>query len=79
MIFKELLNKQNSELIISLKRILIFGRKPGDNNKSGDVNCKITLYQNGFQVDNGPFREYNTPENQEFMKDLNKGYFCVKL
>ena len=43
--------------------------------KPGELNCKITLYQNGFTVDDGPFREYNTPENQEFMKEMNKGFF----
>ena len=36
-----------------------------------DQEVRITLYQNGFQVDGGEFREYDTPENKEFMKELN--------
>jgi UBX domain-containing protein 1 len=35
---------------------------------------RIKLYQNGFVVDDGPFRPYDTPENKEFMKELNEGY-----
>lgn len=38
-----------------------------------ETNCKITLFKNGFSVDGGPFRDYNLPENQDFMKELNKG------
>ena len=29
---------------------------------------------NGFQVDDGELRSYDTEENKEFMKDLNEGY-----
>ena len=35
---------------------------------------KITLYSNGFIVDGGDFRPYNTEENKQFMKELNEGY-----
>jgi len=36
---------------------------------------KITLYSNGFVVGtDGPFRDYEAPENKEFMKELNDGY-----
>lgn len=41
--------------------------------KGERTNCKITLYQNGFQVDDGPFRDYNEPESKKFMAELNKG------
>ena len=34
----------------------------------------ITLYSNGFQVDEGPFRPYEAEENKVFMKELNEGY-----
>ena len=40
---------------------------------------RITLYQNGFTVDKGEFREYDTPENKEFMSELNKGYVPKEL
>ena len=32
------------------------------------------MYANGFIVDEGPFRDYNSPENVQFMKELNEGY-----
>ena len=35
---------------------------------------KITLYSNGFIVADGPFRQYDAPENKQFMKELNEGY-----
>jgi len=38
------------------------------------TDLKITLWQNGFQVDGGEFRDYEAPENQQFMKELNEGY-----
>ena len=44
-----------------------------------DTEVRITLYQNGFTVDGGPFREYDTPENKEFMKELNEGYVPKEL
>lgn len=40
---------------------------------------KITLYQNGFTIDDGTFRDYNAPENKEFMKELNEGYVPKEL
>jgi hypothetical protein len=33
--------------------------------------CKITLYKNGFVIDEGEFNDYNEPKNKEFMKRLN--------
>ena len=44
-----------------------------------DTEIKITLYQNGFQVENGEFRDYNSPESQAFMKELNEGYVPKEL
>jgi hypothetical protein len=31
---------------------------------------KITLYQNGFLLNDGELRDYESPENKEFMKVL---------
>ena len=40
---------------------------------SGSGNSRtITLYSNGFQVDDGPLREPNTPENRKFLEELLK-------
>lgn len=52
------------------------GQEHANEGKGGapKTELKITLYSNGFQIDDGPLREYNIPENQQFMKELNKGY-----
>jgi UBX domain-containing protein 1 len=34
---------------------------------------KITLYSNGFTVNNGEFRDYEDPANKTFMKELKDG------
>ena len=39
-----------------------------------ETNCTITLYSNGFIVNDGSFRDYNDPTNKKFMEDINKGY-----
>lgn len=52
--------------------------KPGDGNKP-DTEIRITLYSNGFTVDGGEFRDYNTEENKAFMKELHKGYVPEEL
>ena len=44
-----------------------------------DTEVRITLYQNGFTVDGGEFREYDTPQNKAFMKELNEGYVPEEL
>ena len=43
------------------------------------TDCKITLYANGFKVDDGEFREYSDPANAEFMKDIKAGYVPKEL
>ena len=40
---------------------------------SGATSLKITLYANGFVVGDGAFRNYEAPENQQFMKELKEG------
>jgi len=42
-------------------------------------NCKITLYRNGFTIDDGQFRDYNDPANKKFMAELNKGVVPEEL
>ena len=32
-----------------------------------DIKVKITLWKNGFSVDEGEFRDYNAPGSKEFM------------
>lgn len=33
----------------------------------------ITMYRNGFVVDDGPFRPLEDPENVRFLRDINSG------
>ena len=56
--------------------------KTGGAAKEGDPkdDVKITLWKNGFQVgEDGPIREYDTPENKQFMQDLNNGRLPMEL
>lgn len=34
----------------------------------------LTFYKNGFQVDEGPLREYSDPANQQFLREVESGY-----
>jgi UBX domain-containing protein 1 len=34
---------------------------------------KITLYRNGFTINDGPLRDLTAPENIAFIKDLERG------
>ena len=37
-------------------------------------NITITFYRQGFVVDDGPLRKYDSPENAAFLKDIDNGY-----
>jgi len=43
------------------------------NNKSKLVTRVLTLYQDGFTVDDGPLRRYDDPKNKPFLDDVNRG------
>ena len=55
----------------------------GDNNSAAgpsssaeeeqEITITITLWKNGFSVDDGELRDYNTPENKQLMEQLNLG------
>ena len=51
-------------------------RRGGDKEegKGPDVTLKIEVFANGFRVDEGEFRPYETDENKKFLKELNEGY-----
>ncbi|ELP93764.1 NSFL1 cofactor p47, putative [Entamoeba invadens IP1] len=49
------------------------GNKYHDAGK-GDFVLNVTMYQNGFVVNDGPLREYNTPENKKFIDDVKEGF-----
>lgn len=40
---------------------------------ANELKIKVTLFANGFIVDDGPFRDYQAPENQRFMAQMNEG------
>lgn len=46
---------------------------------SPEKTATITLYQNGFQVNDEPFRSYEGDENKKFMKELNDGVVPTEL
>jgi len=41
--------------------------------------CKITLYKQGFTINDGPIRFYSDPTNQKFMADLKNGHVPAEL
>jgi len=45
-------------------------QEPG---RKADTNCKITLYSNGFTMNDGPFRAFSDPNNQQFIESLKNG------
>lgn len=44
-----------------------------------DVKVKITFYKNGFIVNDGPLRDYNDPDNNEFLNDISRGVVPQEL
>ena len=48
------------------------GQKP-------ETNCKITLYSNGFTMNDGPFRKFDDPVNQQFIDSLKNGYLKIPV
>jgi UBX domain-containing protein 1 len=45
---------------------------PGSKPEKNEVTIKLTLYSNGFTVNDGPFRNYTDPQNQAFMSQINQ-------
>ena len=50
-----------------------------DEKGAPDKDVRITLFQNGFKVDGGDLRDYNTEENKAFISELHKGYIPKEL
>lgn len=40
---------------------------------------KITLYKNGFTVDDGPLRDLESPENRKFVQALVSGFIPAEV
>lgn len=54
-----------------------------DNDEEGykqqDNKIKLTVYKNGFKIDDGTFRPSTDPANQKFMDEVNKGFIPQEL
>jgi hypothetical protein len=44
-----------------------------------DLVLKISLYSNGFRVDDGDLRDYKSEDGQKFMKELNEGHIPEEI
>jgi UBX domain-containing protein 1 len=61
------------------------GMKAGATHADGDApvegggGCVITLYSNGFVVDDGPFRSLDDPANKQFIQEMNRGFVPSEL
>lgn len=44
-------------------------------NQSGatEVSTRVTLYRNGFTVDDGPLRDFTSPANASFLRAIEQG------
>ncbi|CAM9323515.1 unnamed protein product [Heterosigma akashiwo] len=54
----------------------IFNRAAGPQDAAGGEaanSVTITMYQDGFTIDDGPFRSLDDPENQPFLRDMARG------
>lgn len=50
-----------------------------DGYKKTKNQIKLTVWKNGFQIDDGEFRGLDDPENQKFMEEVDKGYIPQEL
>lgn len=51
----------------------------GDTDESKAPSTTITFWSNGFQVDDGPFRDSEEPANKAFLAEVEKGYVPREL
>ena len=51
------------------------GEGPG----SEGIQLKITLYENGFTVDGGELRDYESDKNKKFIKEMSEGFVPQEL
>lgn len=49
------------------------GDAAGDSQPREQLSRKITMYRNGFRVDDGPLRDLTSPESLEFIASLERG------
>mmetsp|Transcript_8892 Transcript_8892/g.26707 ORF Transcript_8892/g.26707 Transcript_8892/m.26707 type:complete len:344 (-) Transcript_8892:138-1169(-) len=44
-----------------------------------NLNCRLTLYRNGFTVEDGPLRRYDEPANRAFLQEIERGFIPEEL
>ena len=52
---------------------------PQERPPTDEVTITVTLYANGFTVDDGPFRDYEAPENKRFIAEMNQNRVPAEL
>lgn len=70
-------SRSNNPLDEAFRRASETGPPPGDVNP--DEFTLITRYRNGFTVNDGPLRDYDSPESVQFLKALDKGMVPKEL
>lgn len=56
---------------------LVVGQPSAKVAKPKDVTLK--MWKSGFSVDDGPFRSFDDPANQEFLTSIKRGYFLFYI
>lgn len=51
----------------------------GGDDGAGNDELKLTLYRNGFTVDDGPLRDTEIPENMAFVEELMRGFIPSEI
>ncbi|EFA84296.1 UBX domain-containing protein [Heterostelium album PN500] len=54
-------------------------KPPAKNPDDQTVEVKITFWQQGFTIDDGPLRGFDRPENREFLMDIQRGVIPREL
>lgn len=55
------------------------GQSAPEQASEGGVTHTITIYRNGFTVDDGPFRDPEEEQNKKFLADVSKGFIPAEF
>lgn len=56
-------------------------KKPNDKEgyDKSENKIQLTVYKNGFKIDDGQFRDIKEQENKKFMEEIEKGFIPQEL